>query len=106
MIILKYKWMVHTSLEIVGDNARIFKIEKLDEDDTNTFVLVNDVEFHNGTIEVDVCGKLRSDAPEHARVFIGIVFRVNDLNNKFVSFYIRPTNGKNCKDPIRKSHAF
>lgn len=96
---------LHTSLEISNDIARVSKIDKLDENDTNSFVIVNDIEFHNGVIEVDVCGKLREDAPEHARGFIGIVFRVNELNSEFESFYIRPTNGKNCTDPIRKIHA-
>jgi hypothetical protein len=95
----------HTSLEIVDDMARVSKIEKLNEDDTNTFVSVNDLEFHNGIIEVDVCGKLRNDAPEHARGFIGIAFRVNELGNEFESFYIRPTNGRDCTDNIRKQHA-
>lgn len=96
---------VHTSLEIIEDMARVSKIEKLNEDDTNTYVTINDVVFHNGTIEVDVCGKLRDDAPSHARGFIGIVFRVNDLDNEFESFYIRPANGKECDDLVRRTHA-
>ena len=50
----------NTSLEIIKDMARISKINKLEEDDTNTFVSVNDLEFHNGVIEVDVCGMLQS----------------------------------------------
>jgi len=95
----------NTSLEIIKDMARISKINKLEEDDTNTFVSVNDLEFHNGVIEVDVCGKLRNDAPIHARGFIGLVFRVNDMNNEFEAFYIRPTNGRDCNDPIQKKHA-
>ena len=95
----------HTSLEIIDDMARVSKIEKYEEDDTNTYVTVNDIEFHNGIIEVDVCGRLRHDAPPHARGFIGIVFRVNDHDNEFESFYIRPANGRDCKDPIRQSHA-
>lgn len=85
--------------------ARISKIEKLDQDDSNTFVTVNDIEFKNGIIEVDVCAKLREDAPAHARGFIGIVFRVNENTSEFESFYIRPMNGKDCTDPIRKLHA-
>ena len=95
---------IHTSLEIVEDIVRVSKIEKLDENDANTFVIVNDVRMHNGIIEVDVCGKLRDDAPDHARGFIGIVFRVNEGNNEFESFYIRPTNGIGCDDPVRKAH--
>lgn len=96
---------VHTSLEIMDDLARVSKTEKLSEDDTNTFVLVRDVLFHNGTIEVDVRGGLRDDAPSHARGFIGIVFRVNDLENEFEAFYIRPANGRDCDDPVRRAHA-
>lgn len=96
---------INTSLEIIQDMARISKINKLDEDDTNSFVTLDDMIFHNGVIEVDVCGKLRDDAPSYARGFIGIVFRVNEMNNEFESFYIRPANGKNCTDPIRKQHA-
>lgn len=95
---------VHTSLEIIEDKARVSKKEKLDENDANTFVTVNDIIFHNGIIEVDVCGKLREDAPDYARGFIGIVFRVNEENNEFESFYIRPTNGIGCDDSIRKAH--
>ena len=96
---------IHTSLNIIGDTANVFKIDKLNEDDTNTYVKVKDIEFHNGRIEVDICGKLRNDAPVHARGFIGIVFRANDSDNEFESFYIRPANGKECDDPIRKKHA-
>lgn len=96
---------IHTSLELIDDIARVSKIEKLDENDTNSFVAINDIEFHNGIIEVDVCGKLLTDAPSHARGFIGIVFRVNEKNNEFESFYIRPTNGIGCEDVERKKHA-
>ncbi|MBR3017074.1 MAG: hypothetical protein IKH57_08355 [Clostridia bacterium] len=44
------------------------------------------------------------DAPDYARGFIGIVFRVNEVDSEFESFYIRPTNGKDCDDPVRKAH--
>ena len=63
------------------------------------------MDFHNGVIEVDVCGKLLLDAPAHARGFIGIVFRANESNSEFESFYVRPTNGRDCTDPVRKQHA-
>ena len=52
-----------------------------------------------------MCGRLREDAPAHARGFIGIVFRVNDTDSEFESFYIRPTNGRGCTDPVRRTHA-
>lgn len=100
---------VHTALEYCKEGGetilRVSKIEKLEQDDTNTFVRLDGVDFHNGVVEVDVCGKLLPDAPPHARGFIGIVFRVNDTNSEFESFYIRPTNGRACTDPIRRQHA-
>ena len=96
---------VHTSLELFEDMARVSKVEKLDEDDTNTYVTLKDIQFHNGIIEVDVCGKLLDNAPAHARGFIGIVFRVNNQDNEFESFYIRPANGRDCNDPVRRKHA-
>lgn len=43
-------------------------------------------------------------AISYARGFIGIVFRAADDGREFESFYIRPTNGKECKDPVRKKH--
>lgn len=100
---------VHTSLEFVKEGeetlARVGKTEKKDQDDTNTYARVLDSDFHNGVIEVDVCGKLLPDAPAHARGFIGIVFRANQNDSEFESFYIRPTNGRDCDDPVRKTHA-
>ena len=44
------------------------------------------------------------EAPDYARGFIGIVFRANETDSEFESFYIRPTTGANCTDPIRKKH--
>lgn len=99
---------VNTSLELCsgedGVCVRASKICKLDQNDANTFVNVKGIEFHNGTISVDVCGKLLPDAPSHARGFIGIVFRASEDTSEFESFYIRPTNGRDCTDPVRKAH--
>lgn len=99
---------VNTSLEMIpgesGMCVRTSKISKLEQNDANTFVNVKNVDFHNGTISVDVCGKLLPDAPAHARGFIGIVFRGKEDTSEFESFYIRPTNGRGCTDPIRKAH--
>ena len=47
--------------------------------------------------------RLLPDAPDFARGFIGIVYRVNENNSEFESFYIRPTNGM-TDDPVRKAH--
>ncbi len=82
---------------------RVEKHEKLDIFDENTYVLVNDEKMHNGTIEVKMLSRLLPDAPDFARGFIGIVYRVNDNGSEFESYYVRPTNGRH-PDPVRKSH--
>ena len=94
---------VHTEYEISNDVIRIRKIDK-NQPDENTYLKLDDRIFHNGVIEVDVCGKLLPDAPDYARGFIGIVFRANENDSEFESFYIRPTNGRDCDDPVRKAH--
>ena len=45
--------------------------------DKDTFAFVPDVDFHDGTIEVDVAGSRLPDAPPGARGFVGITFRVD-----------------------------
>lgn len=84
---------------------RVIKKNKLMKFDENTFAKLADFDFFNGTITVKVLSKLLPDAPDFARGFIGIVFRNNSDNSKFESFYVRPTNGRNCTDPIRSKHA-
>lgn len=62
--------------------------------DEPTFAKLRDVRFHDGTIEARVRSRLLPDAPESARGFIGIAFRIDERNGKFECLYIRPTNGR------------
>ena len=94
---------VHTAVEYAGDAVRARKIEK-ELPDENTYVRLRDLDFHNGTIELDVRGGILPGAPELSRGFIGIVFRASDDDSEFESFYIRPANGPDCPDPVRRSH--
>jgi len=72
--------------------------------DEPTFVKLKDFNFKNGTIEVEVLSKFLPDAPDWARGFIGVAFRINEQNSKFESIYIRPDNGR-CDDQIRRNHS-
>ena len=83
---------------------RVVKSNKIMEFDENTYAQVTNFSFHNGIIEVKMLSRLLSNAPNFARGFIGIAFRINDGDSKFESFYIRPTNG-HSEDPIRKNRA-
>ncbi len=87
-----------------GENVlRVVKTEKLFEYDINSIAKLKNSDFHNGTIEVKMLSRLLPDAPDFARGFIGIAFRISEDNSAFESFYIRPTNS-NTSDPVRKAH--
>lgn len=99
--------VVHTAIENVeldGEKTlRVVKAEKIMKFDENTYAKLVDSSFHNGIIEVKMLSRLLDNAPDFARGFIGIAYRINDDDTKFESFYLRPTNGR-TDDPIRKAH--
>lgn len=99
---------VHTAVEqIMNDGKkvlRVIKSEKINLYDENTYAKVKNVMFHNGIIEVKMKSRLLPDAPDFARGFIGIAYRANSSDSEFESFYVRPTNGRDCEDAVRKSH--
>lgn len=83
---------------------RVVKKDKINLFDENTYAKVKDLQFHNGIIEVKLLSRLLPDAPDFARGFIGIAYRVNEDDSEFESFYVRPTNGRTCTDVVRRSH--
>ena len=99
---------IHTSVDdITLDGTpvlRVCKSEKINNYDQNTYAKVNGFAFHNGVITVKMMSRLLPDAPDFARGFIGIVYRANETDSEFESFYLRPTNGRTCTDPVRRSH--
>ena len=82
---------------------RVVKTEKLFDFDTNSIAKLKNSDLHNGTIEVEMLSRLLPDAPDFARGFIGIAFRIDENNSAFESFYIRPTNS-DTSDPVRRAH--
>jgi hypothetical protein len=73
-------------------------VPDVDYHDAPTFVLIP-VDFENGTIEVDVLGRLTPTAPDHARGFVGIAYRVDDDAGTFEAVYLRPLNGRKVHPP-------
>lgn len=86
------------------DVLRVTKDKEIFEIDEPTYAKIMGIEFQDGTIEVKVLSRLLPDAPDYARGFIGVAFRINEDNSKFESLYIRPTNGR-TDDELRKIHA-
>src|SRR2546426_7272907 len=62
------------------------------------------VEFANGVIEAEIAGAPAPGAPETARGFVGIAFRVQNDMRTFECLYLRPTNGR-ADDQERRNHA-
>ncbi|MFV8043930.1 hypothetical protein ACMZ6Y_01570 [Streptococcus pluranimalium] len=87
-----------------GPVIEVIKSEKIDQFDENTYAKLEDVSFKNGRIEVEVYSQILEDAPDFARGFIGLAFRISENDDYFESFYIRPTNGR-TEDPIRRNRA-
>ncbi len=62
------------------------------------------IDFHNGSIEVELAGTLEANAPDFARGFVGLAFRIAENFSQFESIYIRPTNGR-ADDQVRRNHS-
>mgnify|MGYP003575196755 CR=1 FL=1 len=94
-----------TKVEIKGKAAvRVVKDTTVREIDEPTFAKLVDTNFKNGIIQVKVLSRLLSTAPEYARGFIGLAYRINKDNTAYESIYIRPTNGR-AEDQVRRNHA-
>ena len=72
--------------------------------DNPTFARIKDLEFHNGTIEIEVAGRPLPDAFPEARGFIGVAFRIAEDLSAFECMYLRPTNGR-AEVQLRRNRA-
>jgi len=66
--------------------------------DMPTYVLIP-TNFKNGTIEVEILGRLNDKALPEARAFVGLAYRVVDAAARFESVYLRPLNGRKTNPP-------
>jgi len=71
-------------------------------------VILNQMEFQDGLIEVELAGEPLPNVGEGARGFVGVAFRVNlDAAKdaaRYECFYLRPTNGR-ADDQVRRNHS-
>ena len=97
---------VYMSLEkLDGEEVlRVVKDSTVEKADEPTFVKIKGVNFKNGVIEVKVLSRLLKNAPDFARGFIGVAFRISDSNTKFESIYLRPVNAR-IDDQVRRNHS-
>jgi hypothetical protein len=86
------------------DVIKVIKDSTVKEVDEPTFVKIKGIDFKNGTIEVKVLSRLLKNAPDYARGFIGVAFRINNNNTKYESIYLRPINAR-VDDQVRRNHS-
>jgi hypothetical protein len=92
-----------TTAKVEGtETVRLVKDPKVQAVDEATFARLVESDFKNGIIEVKVLSKLLEDAPDFARGFIGVAFRIDESNSKFECIYIRPTNGR-AENQLRRN---
>jgi hypothetical protein len=89
-----------------SDALEIRQVGPINGFDPDTFAFVPGLDFHDGTIEVDVAGSLLPSALPAARGFVGVAFRVDVEHGTYAceAFYIRPTNGR-ADDQVRRNHS-
>ena len=95
---------INTSQVEGKETIRVTKDPKVTAVDEATFARLVGSDFKNGIIEVKVLSKLLENAPDFARGFIGVAFRIDESNSKFECIYIRPTNGR-AEDQLRRNHS-
>jgi len=94
-----------SAMKLMGKEVvKVLKDSSVKGADEPTFVRIKGIQFKNGTIEVKVLSRLLKDAPDFARGFIGIAFRITDSNSKYESIYIRPVNAR-VDDQVRRNHS-
>ena len=75
-----------------------------DGSDGDQVALVKDLDFKDGTIEVDLAGVPGPAASNTARGFVGVAFRAAPHATAIDCFYLRPTNGR-ADDQLRRNHS-
>jgi hypothetical protein len=63
--------------------------------------IVEGTDFGDGVLEAEISGEPAPGAPEGARGFVGLAFRLGD--GAFEAFYLRPTNAR-ADDQLRRNH--
>jgi hypothetical protein len=66
--------------------------------DQPTFVLIP-TDFGNGIVEIDLLSRLADTAPDYARAFAGLAYRITENLESFEAVYVRPLNGGKVDPP-------
>jgi len=85
------------------DEVTVNGVAGVDYVDQPTFVILP-LAFENGTLQVDLCSGLNALAPDYARGFAGLAYRISDDRDRFEAVYVRPLNGRSLNPPSPREH--
>lgn len=70
-----------------------------------TLVILDDILFENGVIELELAGKRLEDTDKNMRGFVGLAFHIDTSDyHSYECFYLRPENGR-AEDQLRRNHS-
>lgn len=95
---------IHTKLEeVMFKGKKAVRITGLENGEQLT--VVKNIDFKNGTFEIDVAGQPLPGSDPNSRGFIGMAFRIQQSDSlAYNCFYLRPTNGR-AEDQLRRNHS-
>lgn len=86
------------ALRVKLTEAAASGVPGVDYVDQPTFVRIP-ADFENGIVEVDVLSRLADTAPDYARAFAGLAYRITEGLESFEAVYVRPLNGAKVDPP-------
>ncbi|MDF1502278.1 hypothetical protein PYV61_04980 [Roseisolibacter sp. H3M3-2] len=90
---------------VVSDSARrSVEGRPVDQQQIETFAILEGTDFGDGVIELEVAGAPAPGATGGVRGFVGVAFRVQPDRKTYDAFYLRPTNGR-ADDQVRRNHS-
>jgi len=99
--------LINVKAEFVNHkDKKGLQITKADgEINGETLVIIPEINFKNGTINVELTGEPAPDADPNMRGFVGIAFRLNPEDySQYECFYLRPTNAR-ADNQLRRNHS-
>ena len=70
----------------------------------DAFATLKDLQFRNGTFDLEVSGAPAKNADPTARGFIGVAFRIQPDGSHAELIYLRPSNGR-AGDQLQRNHS-
>jgi len=99
--------LINVIADVVDHNGKTgIQISKVEgEIKGETLVIIPDIDFKNGIIEIELTGEPAPDADPQMRGFVGVAFRVNPSDySSYDCFYLRPTNAR-ANNQLRRNHS-